>query len=218
MFTRIMQDLPVYLLRLPCILLALTVHETAHGWVAHKMGDDTARNFGRLTLNPLKHIDPIGALCMIFFGIGWAKPVPVNARNFRNPRKGMALTALAGPVSNLLLAFLGILMERIWLVAVYSRFNNNFTYVVWLFLTLFYMLNLSLAVFNMIPIPPFDGSRILFIFLPDKLYFGIMKYERIIMLVLLVLLWTGVLSIPITYVVNLLARLMFWIVGWLPFL
>ena len=208
---------------IPIILLALTVHEVAHGYAAYKMGDPTARNLGRLTLNPLKHLDPIGTICMIICKFGWAKPVPINPRYFRNPRKGMALTALAGPVSNLLLGFAGVLRYRIlWTIfsgiVVQTEFAYYLLTAILDFCSLFVIYNVSLAVFNMIPIPPFDGSRIFFIFLPPKFYFGIMKYERIIQIVLLVLLWTGALTIPLSRAVNGIVGGMDFIVGLIPFL
>lgn len=206
----------VYLLRIPAILLALTVHESAHGWMAYKMGDETAYNSGRITLNPLKHLDPIGTLCMLLFGFGWASPVPINARNFRNPKVGTALTALAGPLSNLILGFIGVLLYDIAYVTLYQSSQSNVVYAVMLFLQVFYMLNISLAVFNLIPIPPFDGSRILFVFLPVKIYFAVMKYERIIMVVFLALLWLDIITLPLSYAVNAIIKLFFTVIELIP--
>lgn len=193
------------LLTIPCVLLALTFHEFAHGWVAKKLGDDTASNFGRLTLNPLKHLDPIGTICMIFFNFGWAKPVPINTRKFKNPRTGMALTAAAGPLMNLLLAFVSAFLFQLVSFIFYrfvppmSEFAFTLQSLTLSLIFTFHYLNLYLGIFNLIiPIPPFDGSRIVFLFLPTRLYFGIMKYEKYLLLGLLVLFWTGVIRLPIS--------------------
>ncbi len=198
------------LLSIPVILIALTTHEWAHGYAAYKMGDPTARNLGRLTLNPLKHLDLVGTLCMFVVGFGWAKPVPINARRFDNPRKGMAVTAVAGPLANIILSFVGLLLYHICLAVVDSstlyyssnNFQTNLIFALLIFLNLFHYLNLSLAIFNLIPIPPLDGSRIFYIFLPDKWYFGIMKYERVIQLILMVALFTGLLSGPLSLLMS----------------
>ena len=179
-------DIVELLLTAIAVLISLTVHEYCHGYAAHLMGDDTAKNFGRLTLNPIKHIDPIGALCMLFFHIGWAKPVPINARNFRDPKKGFALTALAGPLSNLILGFFSAFLYLLSIVllweTVYSSngFLSNLASNTILFAGIFFSVNVGLGLFNLIPIPPFDGSRLLNVVLPPKYYFGIMKYERYI--------------------------------------
>lgn len=198
----------VLLMTLPTILISLTVHEFAHGYVSFKLGDPTAQNLGRLTLNPLKHLDPIGTLSMLFLGIGWAKPVPVNARYYKKPKQGMALTALAGPCANILLAFIGVvvfvifghcnLFSHVEEVAGTIYYDADYVWqlALYMFIQNFIILNAFLAVFNLLPIPPFDGSRIAFVFLPDRIYFSVMKYERIIMLVVLVLLWTGILTLP----------------------
>ena len=177
------EQIKLYLLSALAAVVALTVHEFCHGYAAYKMGDNTAKNFGRLSFNPLKHIDIVGAICMIFFHIGWAKPVPVNPRNFRNPKKGFAITALAGPLVNIILGFLscGIYLLIVALVGdkpIESEFLFNFLSNVLLFVYLFYTLNVGLGIFNLLPIPPFDGSRILHVVLPTRLYFGIMRYER----------------------------------------
>ena len=203
-------DIYSFLLRIPVVLLALSIHEYAHGYAAYKMGDSTAKCFGRLTLNPVKHLDIIGTISMFLFGFGWAKPVPVNARNFDNPRKGMAITALAGPVSNVLLSFLGLILYnttylivlKTGIFATESDFVFNLFTVLLTFFSMFHFLNLSLAIFNLIPLPPLDGSRIAFVLLPDRLYFNIMKHEQIIQIILLVSLCMGILDMPLTFLIT----------------
>ncbi len=198
------QQLPYILLRIPCILIALSFHELAHGWMAYKLGDPTARNFGRLSMNPLKHLDPIGALAMLLLGFGWAKPVPINTRYFKKPRRDMALSALAGPVANLILAFIGcfIYYLALLLLIVLEVEVNTLWDIVLMFIGTFYSLNLGLAVFNLLPIPPLDGSRIAFIFLPDRLYFKVMQYEQYISIALMLLLFTDVLNRPISTLIG----------------
>ena len=183
------------LLTIPTILIALSAHESAHGYIAYKLGDRTAFNLGRITLNPVKHIDPFGAICMLLFGYGWAKPVPINARNFKDPRKGMALTALAGPVTNLILGTIGVILYYLTLYiantnAVMDMVYANYTaYVavtmILVFLENFALVNFLYTVFNLIPVPPFDGSRIFSVVLPTKIYFNIMKYERYYLIAIL---------------------------------
>ena len=182
-------------LRLPIVMLALSLHETAHGYVALKLGDPTAKNFGRLTLNPVKHFDLIGFLCMVLFGFGWAKPVPINARYFKNPKRGMALSALAGPLANAIMglisaALLGIVSAFYYYLAFKgaSRFVLTCISYTSLLFQLSALYNLLFMAFNLIPIPPFDGSRIALAFLPPKTYFGLMKYERQIMFGMLIVL------------------------------
>ena len=221
MLANILGSLTEFLYSIPCILIALTVHEVAHGWMAYKLGDPTAKTLGRLTLNPLKHLDPIGALCMLFFHFGWAKPVPIDSRYFKKPKRDVALTALAGPVSNILMAFCGILLFSI-LRAVFvqvgaaSSFGATIQQLVLYLLFYFYSLNLSLAVFNFLPVPPLDGSRIFLVFLPQKYYFGIMKYERYIQLALMLCLWLGFLDGILSTLVGWLASGMFALVGLIP--
>lgn len=207
----------------PCVLFALTVHEVSHGYMAYRLGDPTARNMGRLTLNPMKHLDPVGTLCMILFHFGWARPVPINTRYFKKPRRDTALTAAAGPISNFIMAFLGLLVQEI-LFAIFvrypatSQFAYNLQYAALTLFSYFHILNLSLGMFNLIPVPPLDGSRIFLTFLPAKYYFGIMQYERYIQLGLMLLLWLGFLDRPLSFLVSTLSGGMRFLVGLLPFL
>lgn len=167
------------------VLICLTIHETCHGLVALALGDPTAKKANRLSFNPLRHIDWLGLAAMLLCGFGWAKPVPVDMRYFRNPRAGMALTALAGPVSNFLLALLSLfLASLVWRMPVGTVLLD------FLFLTA--ILSIGLGIFNLIPIPPLDGSKVLFAFLPEKVYNMLMRYERFGMLLLLLLVWLDV--------------------------
>lgn len=177
-------------------VLCITFHETCHGLVAYALGDPTAKRAGRLTLNPLKHIDLFGLVMLAVVKFGWAKPVPVDMRRFRSPKAGMALTALAGPLGNLLLAFLAVL-----LYSVCGFYYDLYGGQVWYYLVLFCLdtmvLSVGLAVFNLIPVPPLDGSKILGAFLPVRWYVRLMRYERYGMIVLVALLMTNVLDGPL---------------------
>ena len=175
--------------RLFAVVLCLTVHETAHGFAAYLLGDRTAKQEGRLSLNPLCHVDLVGLALLFTAGFGWAKPVPVDPRYFQNPKRGMAVTALAGPVSNFLLAIL-----LLFLCKVIYLYTNPGSFLVAVFYTSLYAAQLSvgLGLFNLLPIPPLDGSKVLAAFLPDRAYVTLMRYERYGMILLLVLTLTNV--------------------------
>lgn len=190
------------------ILVLMPVHEFAHAFVADRLGDKTPRWNGRLTLNPLAHIDWLGAAMILLFGIGYARPVPISPRNFKNARKGMALTALAGPVSNLLMAILSIAIFRVLLLfggdvvngSIYVNMDANWlVYAHVILIQVFASVNIGLAVFNLLPIPPLDGSRIFSAILPRKWAFYMERYEQYIMLGLMLLLFTGVLNAPLSW-------------------
>lgn len=218
-------DAIIFILSVPVVLIALVFHEVSHGYASYKLGDPTARSLGRLSLNPLKHLDPVGALCMLIFRFGWARPVPINSRYFKKPRRDMAITAFAGPLCNFILSFLSLLLCYITFWGYYhistsfelSAFISKFLIYLLLFLWLSHVMNLSLGIFNLIPIPPLDGSRVLYVFLPPKYYFGVMKYERYISFALLLLLWAGFLDTPLSTLVSLASRGMEFIVKLIPF-
>lgn len=172
------------LLQVAAVLLCLTVHETSHGLAAYILGDPTAKSRNRLSLNPLRHIDWFGFAMMFFVGFGWAKPVPVDPRYFRKPKEGMAVTALAGPVSNFLLAALVLFLSKvIYLYAPYTAAMD----LLYFFLVQTAMLSVGLGLFNLIPIPPLDGSKVAAVVLPERAYESLMRYERYGILVLLLL-------------------------------
>ena len=174
------------------ILLCLTVHETCHGLAACVLGDPTAREWRRLSLNPLRHIDWLGLAMMLAVGFGWAKPVPVDPRHFKKPRQGMALTALAGPVSNFVLAFLATFFSC---KVLRGLITSDTCPAYWLFVFLHLRvapLSIGLGLFNLLPVPPLDGAKVLGAFLPERTYFGLMRYERYGMFLLLALSWFGV--------------------------
>ena len=187
-----MTEIATYILAALVTLLSLTIHEFSHGYVAYLLGDPTAKNAGRLTLNPISHLDPFGALCMVFFHFGWAKPVPIDPRYFRKPKRDFAITALAGPLSNLILACLSAFLYLLTL-AIFGRYEavltNQFLFnLISTVLTFFYLsllINVGFALFNLLPIPPLDGSRVMTAVLPQRIYFRIMRYERIIYWVLI---------------------------------
>ena len=189
-------------------LLCITFHETCHGLAAYRLGDNTAKRMGRLSLNPLKHVDLMGLIMMALFRFGWAKPVPVDMRNFKNPKAGMALTALAGPVSNVVLAYAAVVLCN-FVIFLADRLGNT-----WLLLALaqFFVyveiISAGLAIFNVFPIPPLDGSKVLFALLSDRAYDQLMRYEKYGMGLLMALLVTGAIDRP-------LGAMRDWLLTWL---
>ena len=187
--------------RIFIIFCVLPIHEFAHGFVANKLGDGTARLSGRLTLSPLAHIDWFGAALMLLAGVGWAKAVPVNMRNLKtkNKKLGMALVAFAGPLSNIIMALFFLFIFRG--IAHFATFSDT-TAAIATFFSLAAQINVTLAVFNLIPIPPLDGSRLITLVIPDKYYYQIMQYERYIAIVFMVIILTGALNTPLSFLSN----------------
>ena len=180
-------------------LFCICLHELSHGLVAYKLGDDTARQRGRLTLNPIKHLDLMGLFMMLVFHVGWAKPVPVNPNYFKNPKRGMALVALAGPVMNLFICVLGLLLYGMLL---YPLSGSAVGEYVLDFLILMSSMSVGLAVFNLLPLPPLDGSKVLFSFIPDEWYYKLMHYERYGSIIIFILFATGAVNRPVSAAVD----------------
>lgn len=209
------------------VFLVLPFHEWAHAFTALKLGDTSVKARGRLTLNPLAHIDPFGALALLLFGFGWAKPVPIDPRNFKRPKLYMAITAVMGPIANIVAALVGGLIfnglrsafpNMAYEYAMAYQYGGSKTalYYVALFFIYYITINLSLAVFNLLPIPPLDGSKVVFACLPDRWVSKVYQYQMFITIGLLVLLYTGILSWPMNYLTDHLWRFVMWLTG-LPF-
>ncbi|XOQ48976.1 MAG: Peptidase family M50 [Eubacteriales bacterium] len=194
------------------IFCILPLHECAHGWVAYKLGDKTAKYSGRITLNPIVSLDPIGAFFLLMFGFGWAKPVPVDTRYFKNPRRDMAITALAGPIANLLASFVGAVIY----LALFLWKGLSMPGFVYDFFTAYIVINISLAVFNLIPLPPLDGSKILGAFLSSKALYNYYRYQNIIIMVAFVVLFSGMLRVPLAILQNACLNGVLWLAT-LPF-
>lgn len=180
-------------------LLCITLHELSHGYVAYRLGDNTAKERGRLTLNPLKHLDVMGLLMMLVFHVGWAKPVPVNMYKFKNPKRGMAVTALAGPVSNFIIAIVFLFIFGALYIPL--SFSKAGSYVLDMLQLTAYM-SLGLGLFNLIPLPPLDGSKVLFSVLSDEGYYKLMRYEKYGMLLMIALVSTGVIGKPLSQAID----------------
>jgi len=213
-FFRFLED-PISLLYfIPVFLITIVVHEVSHAYAAYKLGDRTAAAMGRLTLNPLRHIDPFGLIMLLIVGFGWAKPVPINPRNFKNEKSGMAISALAGPVSNILMAFAGLIIFKIIVligknadiillrghdISVVTGAAGSVMIAALTFFSRFYTMNIWFAVFNLLPIPPLDGSRIVNYFLPPRWSYYYSFLERYGFIILMALLWTGILWVPLGF-------------------
>jgi len=212
------------------ILLILPLHEMAHAWAAYKLGDDTASIQGRMTLNPIAHIDPIGALLLLFTGYGWAKPVPVNPLRFNRKhsmRFGMAVTAIAGPLSNLIAAFIGMVIFRFFLcsgtflsgwVAYFENEESslNVAVIIFYFLRFFISVNIGLALFNLIPVPPLDGSKVIGYFTSAKVDRWFRENQQIVSIIFLVILFSGLLMKPLGFLNGKIWDFMFWSTNWIP--
>ena len=232
MLSRLTQlDLIEYLVRLFIIFLILPLHEYAHARTAYKLGDDTAMYQGRMTLNPISHIDPIGALCLLLGGFGWAKPVPIDPSRFNRKhsmRFGVAVTALAGPVSNLIAGFIGMILYRIYMLSsLYQNYEiekaagetvRNGPELVYFMLYMFVTINIGLAIFNLIPIPPLDGSKILGYFTSAKVDRWFAQNAAIIRIVFLFLIVSRVLSVPLDFLSTLVYKGFWFLTNWIPML
>lgn len=195
------------------LFTAIPIHECAHAWAAEKLGDDTGRRQGRITLNPFAHLTLFGSLMLVLVGFGWGKPVQVDPRNFKNPKRGMMLSSLAGPASNFIMAFFSMIVYRVLVIIALVQ-NSEFMYTVATVFVYVTIINISLGVFNFLPIPPLDGSKIFNAILPERLYFKIMQYERYIALAMIVLIYTGLLDKPLAFLRNIALTVMTFLTGW----
>lgn len=223
MFSLNAEALLPYLTRLMVVFLIGPLHEFAHAWTAYKLGDNTAKDMGRLTLSPLAHLDGFGSLLILLVGFGWAKPVPVKPSNFKNPSFGMMVTAVAGPFVNLVAALIGVIIfqlcggERYVYLPVSYLFGetSSMGYAMWM-LSEFISINIMLCLFNMLPVPPLDGSRVLTFLLPPRASVWLMRNQRIFYGIVMVLMITGLLSIPLSYANIYLTLGLQYITNWIP--
>lgn len=203
------EGLKAFIYTLPALLISLAIHEFAHAYTAYKLGDKSQKALGRLTLDPFRHIDWMGFLCIILFGFGWGKPVNVNSRSFKDEKKGMMLTALAGPLSNFILALIFTLILKLLIITglISPILNSGAGSILTNMLILAIQFNVVFAVFNMIPLPPFDGSRVLRYFLPYKVRQSYDMLERYSFIIIIVFFVTGIGSYIITPFINLIFKL-----------
>lgn len=190
------------LIQVVAALLCVSFHEMGHGYAAWLLGDSTAKTRGRVSMNPLRHIDPLGLLLLITAGFGWAKPVPVDMRHFRRPKLGMALTALAGPVSNFLMGFVALAIASALYHFALPQLMTTWLYYLFLLLIRVAILSVGLGLFNLIPIPPLDGSKVMFSLLPDHIYYTILRYERYLMVLLFALVFLNLLDTPLSILLD----------------
>lgn len=207
------EGLITFLYTLPALVLSLSIHEYAHAWVAYKLGDISQKIRGRLTLNPLSHIDPIGFIAIMLIGVGWGKPVTVDDRNFKDSRKGMMLTSLAGPASNLILAILvTIIIKLLMFFGIFTNIaNSNVGGIIINMLLYVIQFNIVFGIFNLIPLPPLDGSKVLAYFLPQKARGFMYTLERYSFIIIMIIYFTNLTSYIITPGYNLVLKLINWI-------
>ena len=199
---------------LPAILIAISMHEFAHGYVSYRLGDPTPKHMGRLSVNPLAHLDPVGTICLLIFHFGWAKPVGVNPYYYKDRKKGMVMVALAGPIMNFFIAFISIFAMGV-ILKVTEGYAGTFIRYTFNFLNYLFIINIGLGAFNLIPVPPLDGSKVLGAVLPSDKYFKYMQYERYGTLILMGLLYLGILDVPLTIVRSSLSKVMWTVVSFI---